>query len=797
MRDKFEDAEVVKAVGLAWNAARDHAALHRGHWLAAPCFWAAFATFIHMGYGIAGFAIHAGLCLPRALAGKLCLLAAFPLLALWFAAREPHLSLPGAPFHRSFVADGAALVREGVVANEPVPSAMGHVFLFRERDGGRRLYRATVETPSPPPRGATIRLTGMAAPEAPPPNPGQLDMRRVLRAQGAAASLKATSWDELHPPPAWARALSTAREALRTSLARNVPPAALPLPEAALLNITENVPESTRDSFLRSGMQHVLAISGQHIGILIAFLLAFSRCVRLPRKAAFTVAALMTAAYIPLVGAPVSVVRSGITFACLLPAVLMERRTAGLHALCLTAAIDLLFDPHNILNLGFQLSYAATSALVVGTGPLQRAAVKICGGFGVRGAWPVGTAQMILLSALIALFTYPVLAASTHATTPWGILGNLAAAPVGAAMLVGGLFVWSFDFMLPAPLNRAAAWAGAVTGACALALEGCVSLLASLPGALRPIADAPNAWLALLAGGSAIIAALLRRDRFRAALLCAGGLVVLEANRPTFTRAISGEARVAFLAVGHGDAAVLELPGAVILVDAGDSPRIARNVIAPYLRHRGIARLDLVMISHAHLDHFGGLGALMDLVPVGRVLAPPDPEAPSASWRCLREKVRRAGVPWLAGARGDLAYAGNGGELRVLGPDETLAEHAEENDRSLVALLLAGRTKVLFTGDIEPAGQRALAATWPLWREAWLKAPHHGSDRTTLPCYPDAAAAPRAVISCGRRRGFPGARTMEALRRAGTETAITSRHGAVTWILGARGAREIRHLDPN
>src|SRR5690606_18399982 len=166
------------------------------------------------------------------------------------------------------------------------------------------------------------------------------------------------------------------------------------------------------------------------------------------------------------------------------------------------------------------------------------------------------------------------------------------------------------DFLLPAPLNASAAWAGAVMAVCALALEGCVALLASLPGALRPIADASSGWLAVLVGGCVIVAILLRRECFRAALLCAGILVSAEVTRPTLARTLSVGIRIVFLVVGYGDAAVLELPGTVILVDAGESPRIARNVIAPYLRHRGIARIDLVLLSHGHLDHFGGLAAL-------------------------------------------------------------------------------------------------------------------------------------------------------------------------------------------
>jgi competence protein ComEC len=780
-----ESLDALKNARDAWNTTREHASLHRGLWLVAPVFWGAFAVFLHPGFAAAGFFAHAGLCLPRARAATFTLLLAFPLAALWFASREPFGTLSGAPFHRDFVADARETTRTGVVDGDPSPSPLGWTVLLRETTGACLAYRATLETNAPPRRGATIRVTGVAAPASPPPNPGQFDLRAALRAQEAAATLRARAWVEVRPPPAWARALAAAREGLRRSLDRNVPPAARALPEAALLNITDDVSGETRDAFLRSGMQHVLAISGQHIGILIAFLLAATRCLRVPRKAAFALAGLLTAAYIPLVGSPVSVVRSGITFACLLPAVMTERRTTGLHALCLTAAIDLLLDPHNILNLGFQLSYAATLALVLGAGPLQRATARL-------GALAV-PAHMILLSAFIALFTYPVLAASTHATTPWGILGNLAAAPAGALMLVGGLFTWSFDFLLPHPLDAAARWAGDLTGLSALALEGCVSLLARLPGALRPVADAPNLWLGILVAGCAATAALVRFERFRAAALCAGLMLAAEWARPFLMRPGAGEARVTFLAVGHGDAAVVELPGAVMLIDAGDSPRIARNVIAPYLRYRGIARVDMAVVTHPDLDHFGGMEALTKLVPVGGFVGPPVAAESSGSWRCLQRAVSARGIPWHEGRAGQRLHTGGNVVLWLLGPDTSL-DAADKNDRSLVAWLRTPGANVLFTGDLEPPGQRALASTWPLWRGAWLKAPHHGSDRTTLPCFPAAIKAPRATISCGGRRGFPGPRTLEALSEAGTAIAVTARTGAVTWTFDRRGGRETRHL---
>jgi competence protein ComEC len=786
------------------RALRDHAALNRGLWLVAPVFWAAFTVFLHPAWGAAGFLIHAFSCLPRGVAARVILLASFPLLALWFALREPFLTLPDIPGHRTFRADepsAEGVARTGVVMGAPVPTPLGYTFPFREEGRRGLLYRATVGTEKPPRWGATLTLSGHAASGEAPPNPGQLDMRRVLRGQGASAALRAVSWREIRPPPAWVRALAAARGALQASLDRNVPAAARPLLEAALLNRTTGVPFDTQEAFFRSGMQHILAISGQHIGMLIAFTLFLALRIRLPRKAAFLVAAALAAAYIPLVGAPVSVVRSGIMLACLLPGILLERPCPAPHALCLTASVDLLLDPHNILNLGFQLSYAATLALILAAKPAQaaarRALEKLPRGAGFPGA--AAAAQMTILSAVIALFTYPVLAASTHATTPWGVPANVAAVPLGAGMLLGGLCTWSLDFMLPAPLDVAAAWAGAATGLCALLLEGCVFLFAGLPGALRPIADPSPAGVAGLATGCAAVVILLRLGHFRAAVLCAALGIAAEALRPALARPWPGTARVTFLAVGHGDAAVLELPGAVILVDAGDSPRVARHIIAPFLRHRGISRLDALLITHPDRDHYGGASALLDGIPVGMVLGPPEPEDPSPTWRCLREKARERRTPWKEGRAGERVYAGKGISLRILAPDPSLlaADGGDKNDRSLVALLDTRRERVLFTGDVEQPGQRALAATWPVWRGAWLKAPHHGSDRTTAPCFLTAAAPPRTVISCGGRRGFPGAATMTTLAGIGSAIAVTARDGAVTWNFGRRVTRETRHLGEN
>jgi competence protein ComEC len=110
-----------------------------------------------------------------------------------------------------------------------------------------------------------------------------------------------------------------------------------------------------------------------------------------------------------------------------------------------------------------------------------------------------------------------------------------------------------------------------------------------------------------------------------------------------------------------------------------------------------------------------------------------------------------------------------------------LDSDASDNNRSLVCLLQTSKGKVLFTGDIEGPAQRALAETWPLWRRAWLKVPHHGSDRTSLPCFLAAAAPQQAAVSSGRRPGFPGLSTVALLNNLHTNLGITARDGAILW----------------
>jgi ComEC/Rec2-related protein len=472
---------------------REYARLHRGVLMAAPVFWAAFTIFLSPWYGLAGFAIHFFLCLPDGKTARTLMLLAYPVSILWFSARDPSLTLAGAPFHCEPAARDAFRFWKGEVADFPSSSNGGGCSLLLNT--GDTIYRVYLPNGKSPDFGSTVLLMAREEPAEQPSNPGQRNQHNILRAQGVTATLKAEAWTELRVPSAWKVRLARLRVRLGKSLEQHIPAPVLPLVAAALLNDTRGVSPETQQDFLRSGMQHILAISGQHIGLLIAFLLLSALCLRLPRKFAFLAAGALTAIYIPVTGAPVSVARAGLMLACLLPAILLERPSSGLNAFCLAATVDLFLSPFHILNLGFQLSYAATLALILCAAPGRYAATRF------KNPLIGNAAQMLFLSAMVTAFTYPVLAASTHVMAPWSLIGNLVTIPVSSVMLIGGLCTWAFS-----PFPLLAHWTGAFTGLFSLLLESCVHWLARFPGALWPIAGIGAA----LAGPSMEIGGSLR-----------------------------------------------------------------------------------------------------------------------------------------------------------------------------------------------------------------------------------------------------------------------------------------------
>jgi len=234
-----------------------------------------------------------------------------------------------------------------------------------------------------------------------------------------------------------------------------------------------------------------------------------------------------------------------------------------------------------------------------------------------------------------------------------------------------------------------------------------------------------------------------------------------------------------FLAVGHGGCTVIETPdGRTLIYDAGalSGPDVTARQIAPYLWSRGIRRIDEVFLSHADLDHFNGLPALMDRFAVGQVTCTPtfiDKSAPGV--RVTLEAIERRGVPVRIVQAGERFSAG-AVQIEVLHPPAK-GPAGVENVRSMVLRVRHADHTILLTGDLEGAGMECVLAE-PTMPIDVLMAPHHGSKSANTPRFAE-WAKPSVVVSC---EGPPRAmmRAAEPYTAMGATFLGTWPQGAVT-----------------
>jgi competence protein ComEC len=785
--------------------------------------------------GGACLAAGAGLCWPpsRLVSPRPLLWTLTPLLALAAlgAARlQQDRALP--PSHvghlvERFSGDEPAVVLEGRIRAPPRRSRRATRF----RVAARRVFAPTdtARTAPLPVTGTvevTLRPSAWDAPEAPfppvtegdlvqlrgelraPPgrrNPADFDYGAYLRRRGVYATMSV--YEPAHVVIAGRRRTALeklvvpARHHVERQLARHVPSSeARAVLRALLLGDRSSLPGATEQRFVRSGLMHLLAVSGLHV-LLVGWL--FYQVLRPPLlrlgfgwhaaewlRSALTLLVLVL--YVLLAGAPASATRAALMAALLMGATLAQRPTRSLNALGAAAALLLMWRPAQLFEAGFQLSFAAVGAIVVLMPVMGRALPSRWEEHPAR-QW---VARSTLTTLAATLGTLPVLLAHFGRVPFAGLLLNLWAIPLTAVALAGGLTAVLFG-----------GWAGLPAGAAGATADLAVQALLWTAHA----GDAVAAWTVLrvpetgpwlLAGSMAfmLVLAAWPRPRWRwrfaavALALAVAGCwhSVLQERRAPVLDAF-------FLDVGHGDAVLLSLPGgAHVLVDAGGrSPGsdAARAAILPHLEQRGIERLDAVVLSHPDGDHLGGLPTLLRSVDVGRLVTGGD-TTHSALFAETGRLVDSLRVPVRVARAGDTLRLGTQVKAHVLAPTARLVERASENDASLVFQLTHDAVRFLFTGDAEANTERLLSESYgPLLQSDVVKIGHHSSKTSSILPFVQAAAGREgafAVASSGRRFGLPNRTVLSRWRKAGVQPLATADEGAVWLRSDGRRVRFVR-----
>jgi competence protein ComEC len=430
----------------------------------------------------------------------------------------------------------------------------------------------------------------------------------------------------------------------------------------------------------------------------------------------------------------------------------------------------LVLDPTLVWAIGFQLSVVATSGM---TAMATTIADRLR--FVPR---PAAVAAGATVAAQLAVT--PLLLFHFHEVPVVTLVANVLAFPAVSPALLLGLL------------------AGGV-GVVSTTLARPISAAATIPMRyLELLADrlakAPVAWITsgggigvLVVGAAAVVSVawLLRKRRRvpRPALFAAAVVLASIVWSGAVSSGALGGLVVRFIDVGQGDAALVSSPaGANVLIDGGPD----ETLVATKLAALGVKRLDMVVATHPHEDHYVGLADVLSRVHVGLVLDSGcrTPESESVPYRSFRRAVDAEDVDEQHPTRGDVYVVG---DLRfeVLSPDRCWeGTNSDPNNDSLVLRLTAGDATVLFANEPEAEAQQAMLDDGVLLTADVLNVPHHGAGTSIDPFF-EAVDERVAVVSVGPNTyGHPVPHTLETLRATGARVFRTDRSGDVVVSFG-------------
>lgn len=647
--------------------------------------------------------------------------------------------------------------------------------------------------------GERIAVTGRLRTPRGMLDPGSPDRAVLAATRGAAWELTASHLERLADDPGWldlawrwaAGAQAAWVHAIDDATERGDPGG------AALRGIVTgdrgDVPDALDRRWRAVGIYHVLSVSGLHLAVVagLAFLLLrrliaaspWGGRVR-PARWAAPPALVLAVAYTLVTGAQLATVRSLIVVVVMLVAQILDRPARLVDALGVAAIVVLAWRPSDLYDPSFELSFVA--ALTLALRPTSLPGRSRVVDWIARGA---------TTSAWVAITTAPITAYHFHQVAAGGVIGNLVLTPlvelVALPLGIAGLVLPGGSLLI-----GVAAW-----------VVGRVDQLAGLLARVTPVGvtaiGSPLVMAVLVAVGVALAA---RPRRTRVDVAC--WIALCFAWTLGRTPPPAGALRVTFVDVGQGDAAIIELPdGAVWLVDAGglpnggDAATSPGRAVAGVLDVYGHTAIDLAIVSHPHPDHYLGFAALAERMPIGELWSVDEaaldargPREFDAIAATLVAHGTRLAHPPLGVARVEagvelVVWAPRYSEDEGAAPVEGADPVRTVNDNSLVvALRFAGRT-IVFSGDLEAEGERALVDAG-LHDVDVVKVAHHGSPTSSSAAYV-AATHPRiAVISCGvaNQFHFPSPAVVERWRAAGADVERTDESGAVTITISAWGA---------
>lgn len=508
-----------------------------------------------------------------------------------------------------------------------------------------------------------------------------------------------------------------------------------------------------QDAFTRAGVAHFLALSGQHVAILVGLLDRL--LLRLGNRRHPILLGLL-GFYLLLVGTEPSILRAVLQGAVVLLAIWLGKGKLDLlGTLAFSALVSLMFSPEWLFDVGFKLSYLAVLGLTFAPELARKCPEH----------WP-GWLTLPLAATLCAELTTLPVVASTFGTLPWiSPISNLVLGPFMLVLVPAGMLAG-----LLGPLG------GTVNVLLGLVLQVFLGLI----GLFAHVAPLP--WGQISAAGCLVyfswllVGLLWLRNRLTFTHWAGFSLFAVLITFLPAQLMVSNS--LTFLDVGQGDSTLIQLGHFTMLIDGGGSPGstfdVGGRTVVPALRKLGVFHLNLVVATHADTDHIEGLSSVLRQVPTGELWIGHRKSAEPKLAELLQAATERQ-VPVREVRRGDQLTVGHS-VLQVLYPQGPPWSE-ENNDNSIVLTLVSGKVKAVFLGDL-PSSRENLLGVGPV---DVLKVAHHGSKHSTSEVFLQELHPKMAIISAGLNNsyGHPHKEVLERLTAAGIPILRTDQLGAL------------------
>jgi len=653
------------------------------------------------------------------------------------------------------------------IVEHVLPRANGMAVILKTANGNIRL---TSKDSTPPLPGDSIWYKAKFYTVERPTVPGQFDTPKWLAGSRLRAFGSLESFRILREGHAPERYFLSFKKWLQGRLAPYCSTPATGLLMGLLAGDRSGIPDALQNDFRRSGLVHVLAISGFHVVLLSGLLMLFLKSLRLPHNAARIAAIVLLLLYIPVTGGSAAVTRAVVMFSVVETGALLQRKADSLNSLGVALLVIILIYPSELWSPGFQLSAAATAGIIAGqkANPLGSVS-KLLSKNALGKLFDTYILQTSYVTFCATLATAPFMAYHFQTFSPIAWLGNIIVVPCVSLGMYAGLF------LAISPLEILQQNFGAAADTFLRIAAFLTKLLSDSPSAQVTIGPFPVPILCLTSLFCVLLTLWKIQFYRRIAILISCGIAIFFCVA-VIKFYLQPEWNLTVLDVEQADSILLETPnGKNFLFDAGLGNRkpngsvsehnnAAKNRIVPHLRYKGIRSLDAVIITHADADHYGGLEELIKTFPVKEVWISECAHTENkVEWQSVLSKVYQANIPVRDVSAGfyyrENCLGKSCFEMRALHPVSSAFGCGETNKESTTFAVHGLGHSALLTGDLTKEGEKEILTRLQNNPKLspdvdFLKLGHHGSKTSSSVEFLNAVSPYYAVASAGRKNMY-------------------------------------------